>query len=530
MITCKEIYDLHTSKKPKSDIYAAYRDIPVDSRDGMRGNNTPLHMACAFADMDAVRILLERGADVNAKNDDGDTPLCVLAGLNYYHFWDEYKLADIAGLLLSKGARVPRSGKNTTALIRAVYERHFLMADVLLMSGCRIDSTNQNGDNVLHVICQTAGCINDDIKREEAKIADFAERWYSERTQQETYESLKHLQETQAQCYLTTKCILQSEQIDPEDKNNVGKTALDIAMEGDVRRIGALLSGQDSKADELATLIGGLNVFQALWHNDLTALDALLRSGIELQTICEDKELSDFRGKSPLACALLWENIEAAEMLLRSGADPDFRDSEEQTAFAVWTKKNGHGLTNKEECLRILQCFTQCNWHPNNPADKEGNAALSITCRERSAGAEWEHWVVQYLVENGADVNAVNLQGQTPAMMLYGGCFWDGYIPDFAGIPRSYPYGWRHCTEKHADTLEILLEAGADMNAKDKWGNTLLHYIAASGQIGIKEALNLIVDFGKPDVNAVNNEEKTALDVATEKNNENFIKLLLKYS
>jgi len=37
------------------------------------------------------------------------------------------------------------------------------------------------------------------------------------------------------------------------------------------------------------------------------------------------------------------------------------------------------------------------------------------------------------------------------------------------------------------------------------------------------------MDFGSPDVNAVNNEGKTALDIATEKNNETLVKFLLKY-
>mgnify|MGYP000802366520 CR=1 FL=1 len=79
MITCEEIYGLHTTGALKSALYEAYREIPLDSRNSMRKNDTPLHMACAFADENAVRILLERGADVNVRNDDGDTPLCVLA-------------------------------------------------------------------------------------------------------------------------------------------------------------------------------------------------------------------------------------------------------------------------------------------------------------------------------------------------------------------------------------------------------------------------------------------------------------------
>lgn len=38
------------------------------------------------------------------------------------------------------------------------------------------------------------------------------------------------------------------------------------------------------------------------------------------------------------------------------------------------------------------------------------------------------------------------------------------------------------------------------------------------------------MDFGNPDVNAVNNEGETALDIAAEKNDEALVKFLLKYS
>lgn len=527
MMTNKEIYNLHTSHDSEpSELYEAYRDVPLDSLDESRKNNTPLHTACHFADMTAVGILLDRGADPNVKNDDGDTPLCVMARRGPRP--DDAVYADIAGLLLSKGARMPRSGKDTTALIEAVRNRHFLMADILLQSGERIDSTNRNGDNVLHVICESAGFIADDIRCKEARIADFSERWYPDKAKQETYEELEWLRESDKQCFHTTKLILESGQLDTEDKDNVGKTAFDLARERGAHQIGALLSGQDPETDELAALAGGLDIFQALWHNDMTALDALLRSGVDTQSICEDKNMTDFKGKSPLGCALAWENFTAAEMLLRSGADPDFRDSEERTAFAVWMGNRGHEHEDKEECLHFLQCLTECGWNPESPADKEGNTALSVACR--GAGYDTGIWVVRYLVENGADVNAANMQGQTPVMNLYGGHYWNGKIPRFATLPRSYPYDGRACTEQDVETLEVLLEAGADINATDKWGNTLLHYIAASSMRGSKEAAALVMDFGAPNVNAVNNEGKTALDIATEKNDEALVKFLLKYS
>ena len=57
MITNKEIYRLHTSVDSEpSELYEAYRDVPLDSLDESRKNNTPLHTACHFADMTAVEI------------------------------------------------------------------------------------------------------------------------------------------------------------------------------------------------------------------------------------------------------------------------------------------------------------------------------------------------------------------------------------------------------------------------------------------------------------------------------------------
>ena len=370
--------------------------------------------------------------------------------------------------------------------------------------------------------------IANNIKSRKKRIADFAERWYSDKDKQETYEELESLLVLDKQCCHTTRIILESGQIDSEEKNNCGKTPFLIAAERGARKIGALLSGQDPETDELAAIAGGLDLFQALWYRDEEALDALLRSGADTQVVCEDNDMTDFKGKSPLGCALTWENFSAAELLLRRGADPNFRDSEERTAFAVWMSNRGHGCEYKEPCLHFLQCLTVCGWDLESPADKEGNTALSVACR----GAKYDTgiWAVRYLVENGADVNAHNMQGQTPAMNLYGGRYWDGNIPRFSGFARSYPYDGRACTEQDAETLEVLLEAGADINVKDKWGNTLLHYIAGSSMRGSKEATELVMEFGTPDVSAVNNEGLTALDIAAKKNDETLVKFLLKYS
>lgn len=75
MKTNKGLYDLHTYYNTDPyELYEAYQNVPLDSLDENHDNNTPLHTACCFADKIAVTILLERGADVNQKNDKGYTP------------------------------------------------------------------------------------------------------------------------------------------------------------------------------------------------------------------------------------------------------------------------------------------------------------------------------------------------------------------------------------------------------------------------------------------------------------------------
>jgi len=54
----------------------------VNERDTDRGN-TPIHWACAGGHLDAIEMLLEYGADVNAQNKHGRTPLHCLVSERY---------------------------------------------------------------------------------------------------------------------------------------------------------------------------------------------------------------------------------------------------------------------------------------------------------------------------------------------------------------------------------------------------------------------------------------------------------------
>lgn len=74
-----------------------------------------------------------------------------------------------------------------------------------------------------------------------------------------------------------------------------------------------------------------------------------------------------------------------------------------------------------------------------------------------------------------------------------------------------------------SDIIRILLDAGADVNSRDYWGDTALEYAAYKGSI---ESVKLLLDNGA-DVNSKDNHGKTPLIAAAEGYHTDIIKLLI---
>ncbi|MCL2334149.1 MAG: ankyrin repeat domain-containing protein, partial [Candidatus Methanoplasma sp.] len=136
--------------------------------------------------------------------------------------------------------------------------------------------------------------------------------------------------------------------------------------------------------------------------------------------------------------------------------------------------------------------------------DSNGDMEMFVT-RET---LRW--YVVNSAISHGADVNRSNIDGQTPLMLS---CIGD---PNYS--------------MRMADEIQmLLLQKGANIAARDKNGNTPLIYVANNSNAkAAKEMAENLFDFGDPQAGAVNNAGKSALDIATEKNNEMLVKLLLK--
>ena len=509
MTPLRELYDLYCYPSPAKEErrQQLLAEIPTDARDEDNYGRTSLHNAAEIADREAIASLLNRGAEVNDRDEEGHTPLFRLASRRSRESAREEEIATAARLLLDHGANLPRSAHGTTALIEAVQNRHHAMAAVLIDSGQRLDSANSYGDNALHILCRRAADTAREIVGKERFISSFNEQWVSEKRQREAREELEELQAEQMRCYATAALLLHSGQIDPDEKISAGRRAFDLAMEGGAQWVSALLSDEDP-FDELTMETGGMNLFQALRKRDWKALEALLRAGVDPDAECDDREMNDWVGKTPLVCALEWGETEIAAMLLRAGADPDRRTAKGMSPFAVWIEQGCRVSDGMERFAPLLELFEQREWHPDAPQTGKEERALMLVCQHDDY--ELAIWTLRRLLKRKVEVNARDALGRTALMLLLG--------------PRSAgPY--------QPEMLERLLEAGVDPCATDNEGRTVLHY-AAEGytHAAARQAAEMLFDFGRPDISAADNEGRTPLDIATRSNNESLVKFLLKHT
>ena len=143
--------------------------------------------------------------------------------------------------------------------------------------------------------------------------------------------------------------------------------------------------------------------------------------------------------------------------------------------------------------------------NPNvKSADKEnGWTALTI------ASAYGHYATVQTLLNGGADVNLAR-KG-------------DDMTPLILAVSHSHFPPVVHPGARHKEIVQALLEAGADVNAKDTYGETALLEAVVSWRS--HDFVKALLEAGA-DVNAMDNDDKTALMLADENGHSEIVELL----
>ncbi len=481
-----DIYGLRMMYRDKTEeeILAVYEELDLETVDKLKGDRTLLHTAAALGDQAAIRLLLGRGMSANVKDRYGNFPLHTLAALDCVSDCrpagvTEEEVRACADLLFEAGASAMRKNEDgIPALHEAARFARYEILESAVAHGARLTMTDPDGNTLLHTVCDWL-----------SRPVNYMDRGKSIG------------EEEQKAGYLRCIRVLVEGGLDPEEKNDFGQTPLDLAMESGVKEAAVILTGEDS-----AGLTGGMNVFQAIEKGDVDSLDALIAGGADLN---ETSGEGLFAGMTPLGAACMMLDPEAVRRLLEGGADPNARNGKDETCLTrllrtgncegepFW-QKNDNGL-----CRRLLKLLWKAGMDKDAFMGENADTALTLACRKCYNEGQMDYHFAVALLDGGCDVNLANGQGATPLML----------VSEYSDV---------------TDLQISMLEAGARLHAADRNGDTPLHYAARNRSDGsAREMAEMLFDFGFEKADAVNNQGKTALEIATEKDNEPLVKLLL---
>jgi ankyrin repeat protein len=387
---------------------------------------------------DAALEMIRAGADVNAAQGDGTTPL----------HWAVYKIdAELTEALLAHGAK-PGALNNygSSPLAEAVKTGSAELAERLLDAGADVEAPNRDGQTALMLAART-GALD---------VAELLLRHGANVNARETWR---------------------------------GQTALMWAADGRFPEIVRLLveHGADVNAQAMANdwpaqitsepraqyrPSGGLSPLLYAARSGCTeCVRALLDAGA-------DADQPNPEGVTPLMVALDNSRFDTAKLLIERGADPStwdwwgrtplyiVADISSRRPFGSAAKPAPAGDTTAVDIVRLLLAAgvdpnPQLNMHrpdrgSNDARFIDNTLTTGATPLLRAAIAH-DTEIVQALLEHGARADLPNVMGVTPLMGAAG----MGVSPR----DRSADYG-PDVESRAIATLELLLAAGADVNAR----------------------------------------------------------------
>jgi ankyrin repeat protein len=120
----------------------------IEQRDDI--GNTALHHAVRNLDINLAKILIQEGVDINAINEDGDTPLTEFALRSSDS--NSQQSFELLSFLIEHGANINyRNNEGYSSLHHAVERDNLDVVRFLLNHGANINILNNMGDTPLHL-------------------------------------------------------------------------------------------------------------------------------------------------------------------------------------------------------------------------------------------------------------------------------------------------------------------------------------------------------------------------------------------
>ena len=430
----------------------------VDVRVALPDGTTALHWAAHWNDAEAVETLIRAGADVNAANDLGVTPLglactdggpVVVASLlraganpNAALPAGESPLMAAARTgqvesvkaLLAHGADVNarEATRHQTALMWAAAQRHSDVVHVLLEAGADVHARSATRQRLGFVAGNRNG-TGHNAEGQKRLSVEFEEGGYTAllfAAQQDDVESAR---------------LLLAASADVNDTAPAGTSALVVAVHSDSARVASLLleKGAEPNADRAgytalhaAVLRGNAHLVAALLARGADP-NAKLTKPTPARRYGNEYGFGDnLIGATPLYLAAKFGEIELMRMLAGAKADASLAAADGSTPLMMaldtpavraggidgfgTDRRDRYGLVKdvtpellESEALSIAETVIGLGGDVNQ-ADASGNTAL------HQAAAKGFNRVIELLAANGAQVNVKNTRGQTPLAVAEG--------------------------------------------------------------------------------------------------------------
>ncbi len=446
----------------------------------------PLHEVASAGDIEKVKSLISKGADVNEKDRAGRTAL---------HCACEKGHTEVAKLLISQGARI-----NVTTAMMASTPLHFAVMrgdrqtiELLLSKGANINAKNRDGSTPLFEAMKSTAAGNKEMV--ELLVAKGAKV------------PALHLAAYMGDIQKLKQCLQGGTDIN--SKGDFGYTALHAAANGGKKDVVEFLIGKGATVDAKGAYYELTPLYYAALHNYEDIADLLLVKGANVNA--KDKDHGGFT----LLNHAIWDHSkDAVKLLIDKGANVNAKDNSDgwpPLFYAIWENdkdmaelliSKGADVEAKDnECLTSRDLAAREGYQDLvellTPKDAAPVSTIHLAAREGDLEK------VKRFIEEGADINAKK-GAETPLFaaldagksdvakfLIAQGA--DVNTPGFGGLTPLFPA----CVDGEKEVIELLISKGADINAKAKGvairGLTPLHVACRSGRRDVTE---LLIDKG----------------------------------